>query len=263
MSTVSGRSVYARNRSSTAARRAGAAIRSHAAAPGGKAATHAMRIPTLAPDESRSSGSAVPGLSLRLGEAGHRLIREGARLSSCSHDLTAERLVCLGYERLSFSAMRRPAPSRPAAQSSAMAHGAPPDECSFCLGAALRLRRTRRSRSLEATAAVGASSRQPRRLGAARSRARRLVECFPADLTDVGERVAASPRLPFVLSQAATELVRHARPPWLSDEATPMVSCGLGASGTPPRSRHCAAKYAPTPPLHVSLLCQEIDVLMA
>src|SRR5215208_6652744 len=75
-------------------------------------------------------------------------------------------------------------------------------------------------RPASATAAdVAAGSRQPRSLRAARPRSRGLVACLPAGPADVSEHVSATPAPPFVLSQTAAKLARHARSPSLGCDA--------------------------------------------
>jgi hypothetical protein len=86
----------------------------------------------------------------------------------------------------------------------------------LCLEAALR--RTNGGRSLERAPGSGR-----RGLRGTHPPPRRLVARFPADLTDVGQCVSPSPCPPLVLSQAATKLVRHARPPSLPGEPTTTV----------------------------------------
>jgi hypothetical protein len=79
----------------------------------------------------------------------------------------------------------------------------------------------------------GARRRRPRRRarGPLRFPWWRLVAGFPADLTDVGHRVSPSPCPPFVLSQAATQLVRHARPSSRRDDPTTTVMACLRVGG--------------------------------
>jgi hypothetical protein len=67
-----------------------------------------------------------------------------------------------------------------------------------------------------------ASSRPPRGLCATRP-PWRFVACLPADLTEVGQCVSPSPASPSVLPEATTKLVRHARPPSLPSQPTPVV----------------------------------------
>jgi hypothetical protein len=86
-----------------------------------------------------------------------------------------------------------------------------PRRC-FCLKAAVSKNGDRPS----------ASSRPPRGLCATRP-PWRFVACLPADFTEVGQCVSPSPTSPSVLPEATTKLVRHARPPSLQSQPTPVV----------------------------------------
>jgi hypothetical protein len=85
-----------------------------------------------------------------------------------------------------------------------------------------------------------ASSRPPRGLCASRP-PWRFVACLPADFTEVGQCVSPAPAPPSVPPEAATKLVRHARPPSLQSQPTPVViACPREEGAQAQRARRAA-----------------------
>jgi hypothetical protein len=144
---------------------------------------------------ARALAGAVAGLALSSDE---REVQGGTRSSPTTHSQSSRS----SSQRLrSCSSIHRGHLGEPR-----------PRRC-ICLEAALRT---------ETSTGPSASSRPPRGLCATRP-PWRFVACLPADLTEVGQCVSPSPGSPSVLPEATTKLVRHARPPSLPSQPTPVV----------------------------------------